>query len=168
MDLPFSIPFYRWLLYEDSSLGLSDLSTVAPEVQITLKRLQNIVRERDEIMANPTLDQETKNTKVRIFNRLKSIQIRLQSIYNIFNDIIYSFQIDSLHYDGCPIADLGLNFTLPGHANIELRRGSRDTAVTIHNLHQYVALVTQWFLVEGVQTQFEALREGNEFYAHFN
>lgn len=70
-------------------------------------------------------------------------------------------QIDSLHYDGCPIADLGLNFTLPGHANIELRRGSRDTAVTIHNLHQYVALVTQWFLAEGVQTQFEALREGN-------
>lgn len=69
-------------------------------------------------------------------------------------------QVDSLHYDGCPIADLGLNFTLPGHANIELRRGSRDTAVTIHNLHQYVALVTQWFLVEGVQPQFEALREG--------
>lgn len=65
-----------------------------------------------------------------------------------------------MHYDGCPIADLGLNFTLPGHANIELRRGSRDTAVTIHNLHQYVALVTQWFLVEGVQAQFEALREG--------
>lgn len=69
--------------------------------------------------------------------------------------------MDSLNYDGCPIADLGLNFTLPGHANIELRRGSRDTAVTIHNLHQYVALVTQWFLVEGVQPQFESLREGN-------
>lgn len=66
-----------------------------------------------------------------------------------------------MHYDGCPIADLGLNFTLPGHANIELRRGSRDTTVTIHNLHQYVSLVTQWFLVEGVQAQFEALREGN-------
>lgn len=64
MDLPFSIPFYRWLLYEDSSLGLSDLSTVAPEVQVTLKRLQNIVRERDEILSNPALDQETKNNKV--------------------------------------------------------------------------------------------------------
>lgn len=69
-------------------------------------------------------------------------------------------QIDNLNYDGCSIADLGLNFTLPGHANIELRRGSRETAVTIHNLHQYVALVTQWFLNEGVQTQFESLREG--------
>lgn len=68
-----------------------------------------------------------------------------------------------MHYDGCPIADLGLNFTLPGHASIELRRGSRDTAVTIQNLHQYVTLVTQWFLVEGVQAQFEALREGETY-----
>lgn len=65
LDLPFSIPFYRWLLYEDSSLGLSDLSSVAPEVQVTLKRLQNIVRERDEILSNVALDQETKNKKVR-------------------------------------------------------------------------------------------------------
>lgn len=65
LDLPFSIPFYRWLLYEDSSLGLADLATVAPEVQTTLKRLQNIVRERDEILSNPALDQETKNVKVK-------------------------------------------------------------------------------------------------------
>lgn len=64
LDLPFSIPFYRWLLHEDSSLGLSDLQSVAPEVQVTLKRLQNIVRERDEILSNPALDQETKNSKV--------------------------------------------------------------------------------------------------------
>lgn len=64
LDLPFSIPFYRWLLYEDSSLGLSDLSSVAPEVQTTLKRLQNIVRERDEILTNLEMDQETKNVKV--------------------------------------------------------------------------------------------------------
>lgn len=69
-------------------------------------------------------------------------------------------QIECLHYDGCPIADLGLNFTLPGHANVELRRSGRDTFVTIHNLHQYVALVTNWFLVDGVQMQFDALREG--------
>lgn len=64
LDLPFSIPFYRWLLYEDSALGLADLSSVAPEVQTTLKRLQEIVSERDEITANATLDQETKNAKV--------------------------------------------------------------------------------------------------------
>lgn len=60
---------------------------------------------------------------------------------------------------------MGLNFTLPGHANIELRRDGRDISVTIHNLHQYIALVTQWFLNEGVQVQFEAIREG-KIHAH--
>lgn len=64
MDLPFSIPFYRWLLYEESSLSLSDLAAVAPEVQVTLKRLQHIVREREEIMADPSINEEAKNTKV--------------------------------------------------------------------------------------------------------
>lgn len=65
-----------------------------------------------------------------------------------------------MNYDGCPIADLGLYFTLPGHASIELRRGGRDIPVTIHNLHQYISLVTHWFLVKGTQVQFEAIREG--------
>lgn len=55
---------------------------------------------------------------------------------------------------------MGLYFTLPGHANIELRRNGRDTPVTIHNLHQYIALVTHYFMVEGVQIQFDAIREG--------
>lgn len=68
--------------------------------------------------------------------------------------------MEQLDLDGCPIADLGLDFVLPGHANIELCRGGRDTPVTVHNLHQYISLVTYWFLIEGVQKQFEALREG--------
>lgn len=64
LDLPFSIPFYRWLLCEETALTLSDLATVAPEVQLTLKRLQNIVRERNNIMADPSTGEDTKNTKV--------------------------------------------------------------------------------------------------------
>lgn len=67
MDLPFSIPFYRWLLTEEGSLGLSDLTSVAPEVQTTLKRLLNIVRERDEIVNDLLLDEESKNRKVNIY-----------------------------------------------------------------------------------------------------
>lgn len=65
--------------------------------------------------------------------------------------------------DGCPIADLGLDFVLPGYPNIELRRGGRDIPVTIHNLHQYISLVTHWFLVEGVNRQFESFREGKNY-----
>ncbi|XP_017486636.1 PREDICTED: E3 ubiquitin-protein ligase TRIP12 isoform X8 [Rhagoletis zephyria] len=131
LDLPFSIPFYRWLLNEEHSVGLADLARVAPEVQITLVRLQDVVHERELILADSNLDAMEKTEK-----------------------------IESLDLDGCPIADLGLDFVLPGYANIELCRGGRDTPVTIHNLHQYISLVTYWFLIEGVQKQFEALREG--------
>ncbi|XP_037922680.1 E3 ubiquitin-protein ligase TRIP12 isoform X3 [Hermetia illucens] len=131
LDLPFSIPFYRWLLCEESTLSLADLAWVAPEVQATLVRLLEVVRQRDSIQNDPGLDVMEKTEK-----------------------------IEQLDLDGCPIADLGLDFVLPGHANIELRRGGRDIPVTIHNLHQYISLVTHWFLVEGVQRQFEAIREG--------
>ncbi|KAM7362392.1 E3 ubiquitin-protein ligase ctrip isoform 3-T5 [Cochliomyia hominivorax] len=131
LDLPFSIPFYRWVLNEEHSVGLSDLSRVAPEVQSTLVRLQDVVHQREMILADTSLDAMEKTEK-----------------------------IESLDLDGCPIADLGLDFVLPGHANIELCRGGRDTPVTVHNLHQYISLVTYWFLVEGVQKQFEALKEG--------
>ncbi|KFB42782.1 thyroid hormone receptor interactor 12 [Anopheles sinensis] len=131
LDLPFSIPFYRWMLSEESSLGLADLGQIAPEVQGTLLRLNEIVKQRDQIQADHTLDAMEKTEK-----------------------------IESLDLDGCPISDLGLDFVLPGHPNIELRRGGRDMAVTINNLHQYISLVTHWFLAEGVSRQFEALREG--------
>lgn len=47
-------------------MNLADLSSVAPEVQVTLKRLQNIVKERDEIQL-ADLDEETKNYKVCYF-----------------------------------------------------------------------------------------------------
>ncbi|EDW85023.2 uncharacterized protein Dwil_GK14424 [Drosophila willistoni] len=131
VDLPFSLPFYRWLVTEEHSIGLADLSRVAPEVQNTLVRLQDVVRQREYIFADPNIDAMEKTEK-----------------------------IEQLDLDGCPIADLGLDFVLPGHANIELCRGGRDTPVTIHNLHQYISLVTYWFLIEGVQKQFESLREG--------
>jgi hypothetical protein len=40
--------------------------------------------------------------------------------------------------DGCPIEDLSLVFTLPGHANIELKKAGKDSLVTLDNLDQYV------------------------------
>ncbi len=55
--------------------------------------------------------------------------------------------------DGCPIEDLGLDFTLPGYAGFELRKGGKDLSVTIDNLQQYVKLITHWLLIEGVALQ---------------
>ena len=46
--------------------------------------------------------------------------------------------LDNLTMDGCPIDDLGLDFVLPGSANVELRRGGKDIAVTLDNLEEYL------------------------------
>lgn len=70
--------------------------------------------------------------------------------------------MESLDLDGCPISELGLDFVLPSQGGIELRRGGSEIALTIHNLDQYVRLVTHWYLYEGVSRQMEALREGFE------
>ena len=34
-------------------------------------------------------------------------------------------KLKDLTMDGCPVEDLGLDFTLPGYPNIELRKGGR-------------------------------------------
>lgn len=39
---------------------------------------------------------------------------------------------------GCSIEDLCLDFTLPGHSDLELRKGGKDILVTEDNLEQYI------------------------------
>lgn len=46
--------------------------------------------------------------------------------------------LETVSLDGCRIDNLGLDFTLPGHPSIELRKGGKDIPVTIHNLEEYV------------------------------
>lgn len=120
MDLPFSLPFHRWLLGQEHSLSLADLSEVAPDVHRTLTRLQSVVYQRDTINADTSLTYAER-----------------------------SEQCERLTLDGCSIADLGLDFILPGHPTVELIRGGRDTPVTIHNLDEYLRLVSHWFMYEG-------------------
>ena len=71
-------------------------------------------------------------------------------------------QKSSLLFNGMPVEDLALDFTMPGHPNLELRRGGRDVAVTLDNARQYVDLLSHWTLVEGVTRQMDAFREGFE------
>ena len=71
-------------------------------------------------------------------------------------------RLKNLTMDGCPVEDLGLDFTLPGYPNIELMKGGKDVSVNLENLAQYVKLVSHWLLTEGVSSQMEAVREGFE------
>ncbi|BES95811.1 Hypothetical proteinE domain [Nesidiocoris tenuis] len=130
LDLPLSRTFYRWLLGEESSLGLADLAYVNPSVHKTLVRLMGVVGQYKEILAS-NMHEDDKKAK-----------------------------IENLDLDGCPIESLGLDFTLPGYLSIELRKGGKDIAVTPYNLEDYIKLVVHWYLVEGVHRQMECVREG--------
>ena len=48
--------------------------------------------------------------------------------------------------NGCSVEDLGLDFTLPGFPNIELKKGGKDIPVTIHNLEEYLRVSNTIFL----------------------
>ena len=58
------------------------------------------------------------------------------------------------------LADIELDFTLPGYGHIELRRGGREAQVDLANLDEYLRLVTEFTLMRGVRAQMEAVREG--------
>jgi E3 ubiquitin-protein ligase TRIP12 len=131
IDLPFSQPFFKWMLQEEHVLDTQDLSGIDPEISNTVNILQGIVRKKAKLENNDKLTALERHER-----------------------------ISSLTMDGCPIEDLGLDFTLPGYPNIELRKGGKDMSVSLDNLSDYINLVSHWMLVEGVSTQMESLREG--------
>lgn len=109
LDLPFSPVFYRWLLGQEHFLTGSDLMLVDRDLARTFKSLSKVVQQKHAIEHDSNLSAG---------QRMHALQ--------------------ALTLDGCPIADLGLDFTLPGSAAIELRKGGKDIAVTINNLEQYL------------------------------
>jgi len=131
IDIPFSQPFYQWLLGEEASFDVGDLRGIDPEIAHTAVKLQGIVHKKARLEAD------------RALTALERQE-----------------QISALTMDGCPVEELGLDFTLPGYPNIELRKGGREMTVSLENLASYVSLVSHWLLVEGVSTQMEAVREG--------
>lgn len=69
-------------------------------------------------------------------------------------------EIEGLTFRGCAIADLCLDFTLPGYPEWELKSGGAATAVTVWNLEEYVDLVVDATVGEGVARQMEAFKGG--------
>ena len=86
-------------------------------------------------------------------SRILDGSIIYSNILRQITDSERQLKIRNLTMDGCPVEDLGLDFTLPGYPNIELRKGGKDKGVTLDNLGQYVRLVSHWLLVEGVSCQ---------------
>ena len=56
----------------------------------------------------------------------------------------------------CPVEELGLDFTLPGYPNIELRKGGREMTVTSFLFSNDISLIL--FVVKGELGKFGFLR----------
>lgn len=121
------------MLRQETSLTSHDLFDVDPVVARSVYHLEDIVRQKKR------LEQDKSQTK-------ESLQ----------------YALETLTMNGCSVEDLGLDFTLPGFPNIELKKGGKDIPVTIHNLEEYLRLVIFWALNEGVSRQFDSFRDGFE------
>jgi len=129
--MPFSMVFYKWILGQEETLNLEDLIHVDVNLYEQFKKLQSVVSIRDKLITQKQIINKINNKK-----RLKSkddCQIENSPYSNIFDE-----NDEKLFLDGCKIDDLSLVFTLPGHSNIELKKGGKDCLVTIQNLDQYV------------------------------
>uniref|UniRef100_A0AAV2J4M1 E3 ubiquitin-protein ligase n=1 Tax=Knipowitschia caucasica TaxID=637954 RepID=A0AAV2J4M1_KNICA len=133
LDLPLGLPFYKWMLRHELSISSHDLTNIDPAVAKSIQHLEDIIRQKKR------LEQDRSQTRETLQQAL-----------------------ESLNMNGCSVEDLGLDFTLPGFPNIELKKGGKDIAVTIYNLEEYLRLVVYWTLNEGVSRQFESFREGFE------
>ncbi|RXM36430.1 E3 ubiquitin-protein ligase TRIP12 [Acipenser ruthenus] len=133
LDLPLGLPFYKWMLRHESSVSSHDLINIDPGVAKSIHHLEDIIRQKKKLEQDRTQSRES-----------------LQQ------------SLESLNMNGCSVEDLGLDFTLPGFPNIELKKGGKDVPVNIHNLEEYLRLVVFWTLNEGVSRQFESFREGFE------
>ncbi|XP_061575158.1 E3 ubiquitin-protein ligase TRIP12 isoform X1 [Cololabis saira] len=133
LDLPLGLPFYKWMLRHEMSISSHDLVNIDPGVAKSIQHLEDIIRQKKR------LEQDRSQTRETLQQAL-----------------------ESLNMNGCSVEDLGLDFTLPGFPNIELKKGGKDVPVSIYNLEEYLRLVVYWTLNEGVSRQFESFREGFE------
>ncbi|ELK17134.1 Putative E3 ubiquitin-protein ligase TRIP12 [Pteropus alecto] len=111
VDLPLGLPFYKWMLRQETSLTSHDLFDIDPVVARSVYHLEDIVRQKKR------LEQDKSQTKESL-----------------------RYALETLTMNGCSVEDLGLDFTLPGFPNIELKKGGKDIPVTIHNLEEYLRL----------------------------
>ncbi|CAG7833938.1 unnamed protein product [Allacma fusca] len=131
IDLPLSKTQYKWILGLEYSMSLADVADVDSTVARSIRKLVSVVSQKKKLEAK---------------SGLTSLELKEP--------------LEALTLDGCRIDNLGLDFTLPGHPTIELRKGGKDIPVTIHNLEEYIKLVCHWMLVGGVSRQMESWKEG--------
>ncbi|XP_066911692.1 E3 ubiquitin-protein ligase TRIP12-like isoform X2 [Clytia hemisphaerica] len=132
VDINLSEAFYKWIVTQDYTSDICDLRHVDQTLYASLSQLYNVA------LAKRRLENDESRTQESIDSALSILTL-----------------------DGVPIEDLGLDFVLPG-TNYELKKNGRNTPVTIENLDEYLQLVVEYTLVDGVSVQLQAFKEGFE------
>jgi E3 ubiquitin-protein ligase TRIP12 len=88
---------------------------------------------------------------------LQDVDPIFASSYTYLQELVSSEESDQVQAN---VESLGLNFTLPGYPDIELKPGGRKMSVTYKNLPEYLELVFDWTMSKGVERQFTALKNG--------
>ncbi|GAA5900666.1 hypothetical protein JCM8208_000560 [Rhodotorula glutinis] len=130
IDVNFSRTLMRLVLEQDVPLSIASVTAVDPELGSSLSHLQEYVAAKDEIEADEAASESDRRTK------LDAVQVR-----------------------GATVADLVLDFTLPGR-NIELKEGGAEIPVTLDNLAEYIDLVIEWTLKRGIEAQVAEFQRG--------
>eukprot|EP00124_Ichthyophonus_hoferi_P001806 Ihof_evm6s105 gene=Ihof_evmTU6s105 len=131
IDIPLSPAFYLWLAGRQEELDIHSLMDVDP---FLYRSLSDLAAYSDQVAAinNDVTLSESERT-----NQISHLSIR-----------------------GSMIGDLCLDFTLPGYPDIELKPNGSNEPVTNENIGEYVALVVDWTLYEGVRLKMKAFYEG--------
>ncbi|SGZ20511.1 BQ5605_C021g09283 [Microbotryum silenes-dioicae] len=130
IDVHFSRSFMKLVLDQELPLAIASVKSIDRGLAKSLSILQDFVDVRRAI-----LDDDTKS------------EVEQQSA------------IEAITVHGSSIADLALDFTLPGY-DIALKPEGDSISVTADNVEEYISLVLDWTLRRGVASQVSEFQTG--------
>ena len=115
LDIQLSFAFYKWIV-APSSLCEADIKYIDAQLFSSIESLKDYVRQRRHLLIKiyriSTNAGAAAGDKSGLENQLKELEKT--------------------------VADLDLDFTLPGYSFIELKKGGKDLLVTLDNLEEYL------------------------------
>ncbi|KAF8948165.1 Ubiquitin fusion degradation protein 4 [Haplosporangium gracile] len=130
IDVPLSALFVSQLLGRNLKPRLQLVASIDPVLARSLQSLQAYVMEKKHIYG---LNLPSKERECA----LKNIDVQ-----------------------GAKLDDMGLDFTLAGYSEIELKAGGTNIPVTIYNVEEYIQLTVDMTVGRGVEAQVAAFRDG--------
>ncbi|KAI9252921.1 hypothetical protein BDA99DRAFT_486688 [Phascolomyces articulosus] len=130
IDMPFSPAFFK-VLFSTKEDPFTLIKEVDPVLGKSLDDLRSYVSQKKILETDKSLTGQKKSAAI------KSIEI-----------------------NGTRLEDLCLDFTLPGHPDIQLKKNGENIPVTIRNLEEYLDLLVDKMVGSGIKEQMNMFRQG--------